>query len=200
MRKIDNWEKITAFQKLSPGGYICGIRGVVDVPEKEYLKIEYDIIEGDNKGYFTKKFKENTRKDKKWPTAGTFYRSYKESSQPMFKGFITSIEKSNPDFKWDWDESKLKNKKVGLVIGEEEYLNQKGQVRITNKVRSVHSVDTIKEGNFEIPEIVKLENTKVLSQQEKFIDPFEEERKDDEEFNDAELDIFKDITEDEIPF
>lgn len=207
MRKIDNWEKITAFKKLSPGGYICGIREVVDVPEKEYLRIEYDIIEGENKGYFTKKFKEDTRKDKKWPNAGTFYRSYKESSQSMFKGFITSVEKSNPDFKWNWDESKLKNKKIGLVIGEEEYLNQKGQVRIQNKVRNVHSVDTIKKGEFQIPELVKLENTKVLPQQEKFIDPFEEERKDDnefnnneDEFNDAELDIFKDITEDEIPF
>lgn len=203
MRKISNWEKITVstnFQKLSPGGYICGIREVVDVPEKEHLKIEYDIIEGDNKGYFTKQFKEDTRKDKKWPNAGTFYRSYKESSQSTFKGFITSIEKSNPDFKWNWDESKLKNKKVGLVIGEEEYLNQKGQVRIANKVRNVRSVDAIKEGNFQIPEIVKLENTKVLPQQETFIDPFEEERKNDEEFNDAELDIFKDIAEDEILF
>lgn len=176
MRKVNNWAEIkesTGFKRLAPGGYICAIKNVTDVEEKEYLKIEFDIIEGDDKGYFTKQYNDDTRQDKKWPNAGTMYRSYKESALPMFKGFITSVEKSNKNFTWDWDESKLKNKFFGAVIGEEEYLNQKNEKRVRNRVASVHSVETIKNGDFEIPEMKKLDVTKETAKTEdNFIDPF----------------------------
>ena len=40
----------------------------------------------------------------------------------MFKGFIKSVEESNPGYVWNWDESTLKGKKVGLILQEEEFV------------------------------------------------------------------------------
>ena len=81
----------------------------------------------------------------------------------MFKGFTTAVEKSNNGFTWNWDEKKLKNKVFGVVIGEEEYLNQKGQVRVRNYVAAVRSVDVIDKGDFTIPELKKLDASKVTA-------------------------------------
>lgn len=177
MKAISNFDKIQengGFEKLPVGGYIVKILAVDDVPEKEYLKIFFDINEGEKKGFFTKAFKEDTRAEKKWPNAGSFIRSYKEKALPMFKGFTNAIENSNKGYSWNFDEKSLVNKVVGLVIGEEEYLNQKGQVRKRTYVSTVRSVDTIKKGDFTVPELKKLDATKVSSQtkQDDFVNPF----------------------------
>lgn len=183
MKAISNFDKIQengSFEKLPVGGYIVKILAVDDVPEKEYLKIFFDINEGEKKGFFTKAFKEDTRAEKKWPNAGSFIRSYKEKALPMFKGFTNAIENSNKGYSWNFDEKSLVNKVVGLVIGEEEYLNQKGQVRKRTYVSAVRSVDTIKKGDFTVPELKKLDATKASSSQTKqddFVDPFAQDNK-----------------------
>ena len=122
MKAINNFDKIQesgSFEKLPVGGYIIKILAVDDVPEKEYLKIFFDINDGEKKGFFQKAFKEDTRAEKKWPNAGSFIRSYKEKALPMFKGFTNAIENSNKGYKWNFDEKSLVNKIVGVVIGEE---------------------------------------------------------------------------------
>ena len=178
MKAINNFDKIQesgSFEKLPVGGYIIKILAVDDVPEKEYLKIFFDINDGEKKGFFQKAFKEDTRTEKKWPNAGSFIRSYKEKALPMFKGFTNAVENSNKGYKWNFDEKSLVNKVVGVVIGEEQYLNQKGQVRTRTYVSAVRSVDTIKKGEFTVPELKKLDATKVSSNQIKqddFVDPF----------------------------
>ena len=178
MKAINNFDKIQesgSFEKLPVGGYIIKILAVDDVPEKEYLKIFFDINDGEKKGFFQKAFKEDTRAEKKWPNAGSFIRSYKEKALPMFKGFTNAIENSNKGYKWNFDEKSLVNKIVGVVIGEEQYLNQKGQVRTRTYVSAVRSVDTIKKGEFTVPELKKLDATKVSSshtKQDDFVDPF----------------------------
>lgn len=178
MKAINNFDKIQesgSFEKLPVGGYIIKILTVDDVPEKEYLKIFFDINEGEKKGFFQKAFEEDARAEKKWPNAGSFIRSYKEKALPMFKGFTNAIENSNKGYKWNFDEKSLVNKTVGVVIGEEQYLNQKGQVRTRTYVSAVRSVDTIKKGEFTVPELKKLDATKVSSNQTKqddFVDPF----------------------------
>lgn len=178
MKKIANWENIkenSGFAKLPVGGYVVKILNVQDVPEKEYLKISFDINEGEQKGFFAKAYKEDTRTDKKWPAAGSFIRSYKESAAPMFRGFTNAIENSNKGYHWDFDEKSLVNKVVGIVVGEEEYLNQKGQLRKRTYVSAVRSVETIKKGDFTVPNVKKLDATKASSiqtKQDDFVDPF----------------------------
>lgn len=175
MRKINNFENVQEagnFKRLPAGGYVCAIYKATDVPEKEYLKIEFDVVKGDQKGYFKKLYDSDTRSDKKWPNAGTTYRSYKENALPMFKGFITSIEKSNKNFKWDWDENKLNKKYFGAVIADEEYQNQKGNVRVRNYIAQIHSVEAIETGAFDIPDLKKLEITKQTQTNNDVVNPF----------------------------
>ena len=166
MKRINNWDSIvesTSFKRLTPNGYVCKILKVEDHPEKEYLKIYFDITKGDDKGYFKKQYDGDTRKEKKWPNAGTFIRSYKDSAASMFKGFTNSIEKSNKGYQWDFDEKTLVNKLVGLIIADEQYQNQKGQVRVRNYVAAVRSVETIEKGEYEIPALKELTTTKATT-------------------------------------
>ena len=166
MKRIENWENIqesTSFKRLTPNGYICKILNVEDRPEKEYLKIYFDIVKGDDKGYFKKQYDGDKRKERKWPNAGTFIRSYKDSAASMFKGFTNAIEKSNKGYQWNFDEKTLVNKVVGLIIADEQYQNQKGQVRVRNYVAAVRSVETIEKGEYEIPALKELTTTKATT-------------------------------------
>lgn len=185
MKKINDWENIkesSDFKRLEAGAYVCAIKAVEDVPEKEYLKIYFDIVKGDDKGYFQKLYDSDTRKEKKWPIAGTLIRSYKESALSMFKGFITAVEKSNKNYKWDFNEKSLVKKYIGLIIGDEEYLTQKGAKRVRNYVASVRSLEAIEKGDFTIPALKELDESKlpeVNKPEEKFIDPFADSSNDD---------------------
>lgn len=166
MKRINNWDSIvgsTSFKRLTSNGYICKILKVEDHPEKEYLKIYFDIFKGDDKGYFKKQYDGDMRKEKKWPNAGTFIRSYKDSAESMFKGFINAIERSNKGYQWNFDEKTLVNKVVGLIIADEQYQNQKGQVRVRNYVAAVRSVETIEKGEYEIPALKELTTTKTTT-------------------------------------
>ena len=180
MKKISGYDKIQesgSFKKLPVGGYVVKILDATDVPEKEYLRISFDVAEGEYKGFFAEEYKNDTRDGKKWPNAGTFIRSYKSKALPMLKGFTTAVEKSNKGYSWDFDEKTLKNKVVGLVLGEEEFVNSSGKVRTRTYVSAVRSVDTIKKGEFTVPELKKLDATKVsnAAKQETFVNPFANE-------------------------
>lgn len=188
MKKImlENVQEFTPFEKVEAGGYICGIYAVEDVPDKEYLKISYDIVEGEKKGFYSK-----LKKEKGWELP-MFIASYKESALPFFKGTITSIEKSNKGFKFDSDETKLVGKKIGLVLFEKERINNNGKKVVDMRVDKAHSVDAIKSGDFEIPErevIADVVETKVAS-------PFGSKAKVEKK---EEVNFFEESTE-ETPF
>ncbi len=155
MKPINDWNNVQAsnddFKRPGPGGYICKIISAVDVPEKEYLRIEYDIAAGEFKDHW-----QTTMEQFKW-WGGDFYRSYKESALGMFKGFTDAVEGSNKGYTWDWDEKGLSGKLIGLVLGEEEYVKNDGSIGIRLKVRSTKTVDQINEGRFRIPKLKKLD-------------------------------------------
>lgn len=183
---LDKVQEFTPFEKVEAGGYVCGIYAVEDVPEKEYLKISYDIVEGEKKGFYSK-----LKKEKEWALP-SFIASYKESALPFFKGTITSVEKSNKGFKFDNDETKLVGKKIGLVLFEKERINNNGKKVVDTRVDKAHSVDAIKSGDFEIPEretIADVVETKSAS-------PFGSKAKVETK---AEVNFFEEQTE-EIPF
>ena len=183
---LENVKEFTPFEKVEAGGYICGIYAVEDVPEKEYLKISYDIVEGDKKGFYSK-----LKKEKGWELP-RMIASYKESALPFFKGTITSIEKSNKGFKFDNDETKLVGKKVGLVLYERERINNKGKKVVELAVDKAHSIDAIKSGDFEIPE----RETVADVVEQKSSSPFGSKAKAETK---AEVNFFEETTE-ETPF
>lgn len=179
MKPIANWENVkesTGFKRLAPGGYFIKILKVENIEDKQYLKIYFDIADGPEKGRFKKQYDEDTRgKDKKWPNAGAFVRSYKDSAASMFRGFTNAIENSNKGYQWNWQEQTLVGKVAGVVVGDEQYLNQKGQVRERNYVAAVRSIETIKKGDFKVPELKLLDATKATSttkSAEPFVNPF----------------------------
>lgn len=154
---LDNVNTAEEFDRLTPGGYVCGITAIEDVPEKEYLRIEYDIAEGKLKNYY------RTLYNNKGFWGGSTIKSYKEKALPFFKGFITAIEQSNAGYKWDSDENKLIRKLVGFVLAEEEYRAKDGSIKTRLYVAHVTSTDKIRNGDFKVPALKKLPNSNTSS-------------------------------------
>lgn len=180
MKKIVNFDKVeasTGFKnnRIPAGGYVVACTAVEDVPDKEYLRVQFDVCEGEHKLFFKKVYDADTRETKYWPKGGGMIRSYKQSAVAMFKGFTTAVEESNKGFKWDFDEKKLINKKFGVVIGDEEYLGNNGKVYVRNYVQAVRSVDMIHNGNFTVPELKKLQQTVTTETHDEYNNPFAEE-------------------------
>lgn len=114
--------------RISAGAYICTITAVEDVPDKEYLRVSYDIAEGEFKGYYG----ELRANHPDWAWVGTYVKSYKERALPMFKRFCSAVSKSNQNFVFDGgtvnsDEKTLIGKKLGIILQEEEYYRNDGE-------------------------------------------------------------------------
>lgn len=160
MQPIKNYETIQpsdgSFDRPGPGGYICRIVNAFDKPvdpntgKGDYLRIEFDIHEGEFKDYYTEGYKRTG----KW--FGSFIRSYKEKALGMFKHFTDCVEASNARYQWDFDEGTLKGKLIGLVFGEEEYLKNNGEVGTRTYVSDVKTVDQIDKGDYKIPALKRL--------------------------------------------
>lgn len=150
MRKIDNFEQVSEADErvsLEPGPKVCSVRKVTDVQEKEYLKIEFDITEaGPHKGTF-ERISNNIGE---WPNQGILYRSYKTSALPYFKRFIVAIEKSNPGFKFDFNEQNLVSKVFVANFGIEEYDNG-SEIKESLKVQEARSVQSLQDGKVQPP-------------------------------------------------
>lgn len=161
MKKVDltNVQEAGEFKRPGAGAYICGIVKAEDVADKEYLKITYDIIEGEFKGYY-REMREN---NPEWTWAGAYVKSYKSAALPMFKRFCTAVSRSNGNFVFDGntvnaDESTLKGKKIGLLLGEEEYYGNDGEKKTRLYVVREFSIDKI--GEQKVPELKKIKEEK----------------------------------------
>lgn len=137
--------------RLPNGGYICKITATEDVPDKEYIKIEFDIAAGEFKGYFADLY---TRANF-W--GGRFVRSYKDTAQKFFNGFLTAVEKSNPGYQFDWNAKSLIGKSIGIVLGEEEYVTNAAEVKVHQVVTQVRDTDVIRSGSFKVPDLKPLD-------------------------------------------
>ena len=162
---LDNVQEFTRFRN-PVGGFICVIKSVEDVPEKEYLRVGYDIAEAitpDQQEFVGMYEKRKKERDFDYPSTIV---SYKEQSLPFFKGFVTALEESNKGYKWDNDEQKFVGMQIGFVIGEEQYMgrdkNGAPKVKVRTYVAERRSVQTIKDGDFIIPEFKKLEQETIV--------------------------------------
>lgn len=150
-----NWNEVEAakpgeFNKLPAGGYICQITAVEDEPKKEYLKLEFDIADGEYKGYYRALY------DSKHFWAASFIKSYKEKAQGFFKQMLDCFAASNRAFSFTDDERVLTGKYIGLVLGYEEYIGSDNKVKTRITVTDFKSAKQIKDGDFEIPPLKTL--------------------------------------------
>ena len=168
---MDLWETTEAkefgeYENLELGGHEIVI---LDAREHKSefsgnisLKISVDISGSDKqKGFFKKQYDENTSADKKWPTGAVKYLSLKDEQLGFLKGFITSLEKSNPNFKFNkkgtWEQ--LKNLKLAGQFGLEEYKKQDGTIGTATKLVQFRSLDKLKD--IKIPKVKKLDGSLV---------------------------------------
>ena len=152
MRAIDttNVKEAGDFSRPAPGAYICTIISVEDVADKEYLKVTYDIAEGEFAGYYS----DMRTNHPEWTWAGAYCRSYKQAALGMFKRFCSAVSKSNGNFVFDGntvnaDEKTLAGKKVGIVFQEEEYYGNDGEKKTRLVVNKEFPVSEI--GNQKAP-------------------------------------------------
>ena len=124
------------------------------------LKITVDIAGNDKqKGFFKKQFDENTNMNKKWSNGAIKYLSLKDEQIAYLKGFITSLEKSNPTFKFNtkgtW--AQLNGLKLAGQFGLEEYEKEDGTIGTATKLVQFRSLDKLKE--IKIPKVKKIDGT-----------------------------------------
>ena len=166
---MDLWDKIEAkefgdFETLELGGH-----EIVIMDAREYiseftgntsLKVSVDIAGNDKqKGYFKNQYDENTNNDKKWPSGSVKYLSLKDEQLAYLKGFITSLEKSNNNFKFNtkgnWEQ--LKGLKLAGQFGLEEYKDNEGNIKAATKLVQFRSLDKLNE--IKIPKVKLLDGS-----------------------------------------
>lgn len=198
MEIIKDFDKVEAkgmddFKGLPIGAYECVIKDARlnhnEETGKNTLKISIDIASGEYKDYFLKAYETDTRIDRKWNNNAVRYLAYEGDNVAYFKGFLTVIENSNIGYKWDWDETKLKDKKVCGVFQYEEYEKQDGTKGVKVRLSKFRSLDKLKD--IEVSDSIKMLDGTYVSYDDYM------ERKEDK-FND-----FKDsveINETDLPF
>lgn len=177
MEKLDGFEKARVLNgestQLPKGGYIVKIMDCKEVKGNgySYLAFSFDIAEGEYKGHFAGLYKESIDENKKWKgTYNVFVpqkdSQYYEDSLIRFKTMTSNFEDDNPGYHWDWDETKLKGKIIGIVYGEEEFKpDGRDEAIVITKPRYFTSSRRIKDNKYKIPQLKKLkvQNNDILS-------------------------------------
>ena len=150
-------ERTTARETLPAGGYVAKIMDatVINYDWGDVLKVDFDIAEGEHKGFFATDYRNNTNGDKKW--RGTYRinipnesNQYFDSQRKSFNNLIACLEETNNGFHFDWDESKLKGKGIGVLFRNKEW-EYNGSTGWTTECCAVTTAKDIREGNFKMP-------------------------------------------------
>ena len=204
MEKIQGWETVEAkgmddFKALPIGAYECVIVGAAvhknEETGKQSFKVAVDIASGEYKDYFKKRFDANTNSDKKWDNNAVRYLGFEGDSVAFFKGFITSVENSNTGYKWNWDETTLKGKKICGVFQYEEYEKQDGSKAVKVRLNKFRSMDKMKDASENLSDNVKLLNGKYMS-----IDDYNERNDENKQLNDLFGAGIVEIKSEDLPF
>ena len=151
-------KSVSASEPLPAGGYVAKILNakVEEYSWGEVLVISFDIADGEYKDFFSKQYKENTREDKKWKgnfrlTVPQESNQYFDSQKRTFGNAIWAIEESNPGYHWDWNESALKGKMVGVLFRNFEWAMDDGRSGWSTECCTFVSVEDVRTGNFKQP-------------------------------------------------
>ena len=163
MKPIKEFDKVQAagsIDVLPVGCYVCEIKKCTEEKNNSgkgtHLAILFDIAEGDYRGFFMKDWKAQNREDKFW--RGIIRQNIPDETSPkydmqcgFFKRFTNNIEASNPGYHWDWNETALKGKMIGVVFGEVERESQRGTRYMTTQADSIVSVDAVRSEKYKLP-------------------------------------------------
>lgn len=166
----------SSFPTLPVGPHICKIIGarVEESNGNNYLAVAFDIAEnGEYDWFYAQQYdrKKQFSDAPKWPGRFSCPLTTREGkTNGRFKGFITSVEESNPPYNFKQtggDENTLKGKLVGFNFGEEEWRRTDGKVVSTVKPFYAVPVSKVREG-IEPPEARKLNDNQSQMERQGF--------------------------------
>jgi hypothetical protein len=187
--KFKDYDEIQVFEggaQLPVGGYELTIVGakVEQFTNCEILKIAFDIVNHEQfSGFYANRFKSAKAQnpDAKWGGVFDVFIPKDDGSEldgytkQAFKRFITSVEKSNEGYVWNWDEKSLKGKAFGGIFGREEFITKEGDRKFAVKCRFPRSIESIRSGDYKIPEDKLLKGlntaTATIDDYEEILDP-----------------------------
>ena len=174
-------------EKIPAGGYICRIMKAwveTTMSGSEQLVLALEIAEGEYAGYYGRQYtsKKETYPNAKWPCLfKQFTLNTDGQTNPFFKGMIKSIEESNSGYSWNWHETGLQNKMIGMIFREEEFEANDGSIKTVVRPAFPRSVQRIRNG-VETPEIRRLNRNRSNDRNNPFA-PFQSAQKNDSDFS-----------------
>lgn len=139
-----------------PGAYVAEIQGVKtemgydNVHEQIVVMVE--ITEGEYKGQYHKVFEDNKNSfGDSVKYKGTMrlippIPGDEEWRKSRFEGNLWCVEQSNDGYHWDWDETKLKGKKVGINVRKCSYKGRDGEMKDTTEIAQFETVADVRDG------------------------------------------------------
>ena len=127
--------KAQSYPMLPAGAYVATIKDVrIDGTEPDQqLLIRVEITEGEYAGYYTKRYNNDLNGGSDYevkykgvyrlriPNPDNPHTQHPEWDVRAFNNAIWAIEQSNPGYHWDWNESGLKGRAVGINVREGTY-------------------------------------------------------------------------------
>ena len=169
IKQPSNWSQVQEFTgraKLPLGAYVCKVMGVrVDTYDatSAQLVIQFDIAEGEHAGFYKREYAANTAENKKFKGVLRVWLPKDDGSEKdewtksTLKGLVTSFEKSNPGYKWNWNEQTLIGRMVGILFRNEEWEYEGKTGWAVRPFRAI-SVDSVRSGDFTLPNDKPLNN------------------------------------------
>ena len=161
IRRPDNWNEVKEFSdrpKLPLGAYVCKVKKAA-VQNSEYgeqLCILFDIFEGDWKHFYADEYETNTQENKKWKGVLRQWLPREDGSEKdgwtksSLKSMITAFEKSNLGYVFNWDESTLAGKMIGILFRNEEWEHEGKTGWAVRPFRAI-TVDSARSGDYRLP-------------------------------------------------
>ena len=151
---------------LPAGGYVAKIASakIESYDWGDRLVIAFDIAEGDYRGFFKQDYDSNPNEDKKWRGVIRFGIPADDGSDSdawkkrQMNNLAGALEESNEGYVWDWDESKLKGKLLGVLFRNKEW-EMNGRTGWTTEACATIDVKAIREDKFKTPKDKPLNNS-----------------------------------------
>ena len=145
-----------------PGAYIGEIFAVrvvsvgKDDNKRPVIELMIEITEGEYKGRYHQIYENQKLRfgEDKTSYRGIFRLTpYKEGDsvwrKSVFEGNLWCVAQDNPGYAWDWDETKLKGKKVGFSVQRRLYTYD-GKDREAMQIARLETISDIREGKVSV--------------------------------------------------
>lgn len=155
-------KRASNFVQLPPEGvYIGKILEVRVEPSydktHDQIVLLLDITEGEYANRYTEQYNDAKERFDNAKSKGVLRITVPEEDDPADKAWIKktfesnlwAVEQSNPPYQWDWDEKKLKGKKVGLNVRKRFY-TYNGTDRETTEIAQLESIEEVRAGKVKV--------------------------------------------------